>query len=211
MNPQQKKNLVIAAVVIGVLLLGLVGKMLMRKAGERVMDGYIEGRTGVDIDRNGGSTTYTDAEGNKVTYSGDADGTGTVKVQGADGTSGSYEASTGADAKLPAEFPSDFPQMSGATLLSAYGGMEGTQGDRGFQAVWQTDLSVSEAVTFYKAELVKSGWKVVTAAEMGTQTLIAFERDSAAGGDKDGGAISVGAGTDGKTTVTVTLGLHGAR
>lgn len=202
---QKKQTVIIVAVIVGVLLLAAAAKMLVRKAGQRAMDSYIESQTGVDISRGAnGVTTYTDADGNTVSYDGDEQG-GTVNFRGADGETGSYTTSSGANAAVPEGFPRDFPTYSGAALMSAYGGMEG-DGHQGYSLMWQSDASHADVVAFYKSQLAASGWTVSGTFDMGGTTMIAYERGGS-GADKDGGTVNIGT-SDGKTIITVILALH---
>jgi len=204
-KPQNRQAIIIAAIVIGLLLLVGGCKMFMRSMVDRAVENAIESGSGVEVDRRGNTTTYTDKDGNKVTVDGDGSG-GTINFQGSNGEQGSYQMNTGDNAKIPEGFPSSFPVLLGGRLTTSYSGSEGAEGDSGFHLQWEVDGSVADAVAYYQRELAADGWTVVATSDMGAQTIIVFERD-AANGDKDGGSVMVSE-INGKTNVTVNLGVQ---
>lgn len=113
-----------------------------------------------------------------------------------DGKEGKFSYS--AEGELPADFPSDFPLYPGAKLTSSWS----TSGDdgKGISVVWETGDSVDKVRNFYKEKLSSQGWKIDSEFAQEQMQTLSFEKD------KVSGFVGL-AKTDGKLTISVTLGF----
>lgn len=133
----------------------------------------------VDLeDIKNGKINFETAEG-KASLSFDQQA-GTMEVQGADGSTASFGS---------AQIPGWVPAYPGATAEGVYGAETDTDNSGSFS--FTTGDSVNDVFAFYKEQLEGAGFKV-------TENKIS-------GGGAEGGFVS-GESTDGKRTVTLTVG-----
>lgn len=99
---------------------------------------------------------------------------------------------------LPENFPKDFPVYEKAKM-EGYWTASGKSLD-GISAVWKTPDDPAGVITFYKSELLKSGWEMTTVFEdskSGTFTISKENSDGFVGITREGE----------ETTISVTVGL----
>lgn len=173
------KNLwVIIIVAIAILVgLSLLGKYLYQKIAEKAAGTFLSKVTGqnVDIGSNGKDITVKTKEGDLKINSGGS---------------------------LPDSFPKDFPVYPGTTLTGSFSA-SGTGDDKdskGTSIVWETGDDAAKVGAFYKTELPKAGYTILSDYSQDDATTLTFENDSVSG------FIGVGTGNEGKTTISVTVG-----
>ena len=170
------KGLIIL-IIIALILVGLflVGRTLARKIGQGIFSRVLSQVTdsNVKVEGDGDSVTFTGEEG---------------------------EVSFNASGDMPESFPKDFPVYSGATLKSSF---TATGADtKGTSVVWETGDSADKVAGFYKGELVKKGWKIVSTFEQEGTTTLTFEKEGV------GGFLGIAKGEGGKTAISVTVGIE---
>lgn len=201
------KGIVLAAIaVVGLLVLGGIGKLVVGKMASFATRKAIEAGTGVSIDDKGEVTKVKTDQGTvEVKKSGE--NAGTMTVTGKDGQTAQYQFA-GGDGKtvaLPTSFPSDFPVFAGAAATGSFASTDG--GSQSFTVSWDASASVADVKDFYAKELVAKGWRITATTEIeGTVTLV-FERGPEDAPKKDGGWISVST-EDGKTKIALILAIN---
>jgi hypothetical protein len=154
-NKSNKKLITIIVVVVIVLFgLGIVGKIVYRKIGERIASGVFSGLTG--------GAVKVQNDGKKVTYSSDG-----------------KEFVAEAGGKLPDAFPKDFPVYLNAQVISSWTA-KGEQND-GISVIWETTDSAEKVSAFYKEKLAAGGWTINSSFEEKLSTTFSFEKDKNAG------------------------------
>ena len=129
---------------------------------------------GVDIDRNAdGSTTHSNEEGSATVG----------------GTS------------LPSNWPSDVPAYAGAVITYS-GTSNPSTGEAGAAVMFTTKDSTATVATFYKEQLVATGWTISAEANANGMTTLAATKDTRNFGMY---IAPVTAGAD----TTVTIGISG--
>jgi hypothetical protein len=114
---------------------------------------------------------------------------GTMHVETSEGT---FDAGGN---KLPADWPSDAPIYTGATIQYA-ASANPTTGKAGAAVVFMTSDSVQKVSDFYVAQLKEQGWKIEGTVNAGGALTI--------GATKDERSLSlVISGAEGRTTVTM--------
>jgi cytoskeletal protein RodZ len=170
------KGLIIL-IIIAVILVGLflAGKFLARKVGQGIFSRVLSQvtDTNVKVEGDGDSVTFESDEG---------------------------EVSFNASGEMPESFPKDFPVYSGATLKSSFTATG--EDTKGTSVVWETGDSVDKVTDFYKSELVKKGWKVVSTFEQEGTTTLTFEKEGV------GGFLGIAEGEGGKTAISATVGVE---
>jgi cytoskeletal protein RodZ len=134
--------------------------------------------------KTGGNVQIED-QGKKVSYTSDE---------------GNFSAQEGGS--LPDQFPSDFPIYPGATIANSWSA-SGNE-TQGVSVVWDTDASIKDVSDFYNDKLSNGGWKVSGTFTNESSTTISFEKDST------NGFVGITKGENGKTTISVSLGVKPA-
>jgi hypothetical protein len=201
------KGAVVAVIaVVGLLVIGGIGKMIVGKMASFAARKAIEAGTGVSIDAKGDVTRVKTGEGVlEVKKSGE--GAGTMTVTGKDGQTSQVQFA-GGDGKavaLPSAFPSDFPLLSGAQPTGSFAATEGTT--QTFTVSWDSSGSIADAKDFYSKELVAKGWRITGTSEIEGSVMLVFERGPADAEKKDGGWISIST-EEGKTKITTMLSIN---
>lgn len=134
--------------------------------------------------KTGGNVQIED-QGKKVSYTSDE---------------GSFSAQEGGS--LPDQFPSDFPVYPGATIANSWSASGNDT--QGVSVVWETDASIKDVSDFYNEKLSTGGWKVSGTFANDSSTTISFEKDTT------NGFVGITKGEDGKTAISVSLGVKPA-
>lgn len=141
-------KLVLAAVVAAVVVIGGCN-MLMKKAGEKLVEGMIESASDgkADVDMKGdGSMTITTDEGTMTTGN-----------------------------SLPAGWPTDIPMAAGAAVQFS-GAANGMMGADGMAVVMTSEDSTADVAAFYKTALASEGWTVKSTMEAQGSTIYLAEK-----------------------------------
>ncbi len=177
--------IIIVIVILALLLLGWIGSIVIGKVFNFGVRKVIEGTTGVSIEDNGGTITFRE------------EGGGQGRIEVSDGG--------GEEQKLPRDFPSNFPIMSGtkATGTFSLSSAESTS----YTVNWETNASVDAAANFYRDGLSKNGWFISNEASgNGTTTFLFWRGDDEAYPDASGW---VSISTDqGKTQIGLALTVY---
>jgi len=100
---------------------------------------------------------------------------------------------------LPESFPKDFPVVADAKLTDTGHAESGDV--EGISVVYETQTSVSEVMLYYQEELKRLGWEVKRIGEEDSQ-ILSFGKDNISG------FVGVTEETDGKTVISVTMGIE---
>lgn len=189
--------IILLVVIIGLILLGWLASFVIAKVVGTGIKAAIEKSTGVKVDGNGdgGTISFTGADGKKVVIDGNDD-SGSITFTGEDGETATFE---GGSTTLPADFPSNFPVYSGMKVEST--GKSTAQEGTVFMANWTTSAKSTDVSSWYKTEIPKRGWEVVSTTEADGGLMIYFTAPGEAE-KKDGGWMTV-ASDDTNTTVSV--------
>lgn len=207
-GPKLPKGAVIGiAAVVGLAVLGGIGKMVADKVAGYATRAAIESATGVKVDEKGDVTSIKTDEGT-VQVRQEGEGAGTMTFTGADGKTAEFQFSEGGDAKLPAGFPSDFPVMAGAKTTASWAANDGDT--TAFTVGWDLAGSVADAKAFYQSELVKAGWRITATTEIEGSVSFVIERGPEDAENKDGGWLAL-TSEEGKTKAALTLGIRIAK
>jgi len=130
------------------LILSGCGKSVSQIVGEKATEKIIENQTGgkANVDINNGN----------------------VKV---DTKEGSIE--TGANVKLPADFPSDVYVIEGSMVAAM-----SDQANKSFTISIEINKSLEEASTIYQTELKKQGWSITGTMNFGESSSVVAEKDN---------------------------------
>ncbi len=191
-GPKDNKKLIIiiAAVVVGLSVLGWVGNMVVGNLVGFGMRKAIEAGTGMKIDDKGGTVTFQ-GQGGQGTYQfGGNESSGTIKVTDEKGqvteitTQGSGAAKT-----LPSAFPSDFPVMGGMTLDSTT--QQVAPDGSVFIISWKTSSRSTDVAQWETDHLKSAGWNITMSTDTGTESWIYFDRGPADAAQRDGGWFTI--------------------
>ena len=150
-------------IIGGIVILALVGWFLMRGAGS-----LLGAASGVDVDQQGGATTYSNEEGSVT---------------------------VGTAASMPANWPSDAPaNYSGAAIV--YSGTSNPQtGQSGSAVSYTVRASASSVADYYKQQLASAGWAIQGTANVAGAMVISATKDTRTIGayitDTGNGEVSV--------------------
>lgn len=206
--PKLPKGAIIGvAVVVGLVVLGGIGKMVANKMAGYATRAALESATGVKVDEKGDVTSIKTKDG-QVQVTDQGDGAGTMKFTDAEGKVSEFQFSEGGDAKLPTGFPTDFPVMAGAKTTGSWAANDGDM--TAFTVGWDLPGSVADAKAFYQAELVKAGWRITATTEVEGSVSFVFERGPEDADKKDGGWLAL-TQEDGVTKAAITLGIKIAK
>lgn len=109
--------------------------------------------------------------------------------------------SISADETLPEGFPSDFPLYPEAKIVSSFTANGGETS--GMSVVWESTVAPEKIITFYKAELPKGEWKIVSNFDREGSSTISFEKD------KISGFLGIAKGEKELSIISVTIGKKG--
>ncbi len=130
--------------------------------------------------------------GGKVSVTGGGD---KVSFKGEDG-----EVTFDSGGKLPEGFPSDFPVYPGAKVTGSFSA-SGDNNSKGSSVVWETSDDVAKVGGYFKTELPKAGWTISTDYSTAETITLTFEKGAYSG------FLGVTKGSDGKTAISVTIGV----
>lgn len=100
---------------------------------------------------------------------------------------------------LPEGFPEDFPIYAEVKIVSSF---KATQGETdGTSVIWETEDDATKVAGYYKEELAKKGWKIISTFEAEGSTTVTFEKGEVSG------FLGITKGEGGKTAISVTLGV----
>ncbi len=169
-------NLIVIIIIVVLVLVGLtfLGRFIAKKIAQKTTSAFLSGITGqnVNVGGNGDNITVKTDKG---------------------------ELNINSNGSLPSEFPSDFPIYPGSKITGSFS-TTGDKGSKGTSVVWETGDAASKVGEWYKTELPKAGWTVVTTYSQGDSTTLTFEKGNYSG------FIGVTKGSEGKTTISVTVG-----
>jgi len=126
----------------------------------------------------------------------DAQRGGAAAVSSQDGS-----VSVGPATTMPANWPSDVPTYAGASLQYS-GTSNPSTGEAGSAIVFTTKDTADAILTFYKTQLVASGWKIEGEANVSGMTTLGATKDTRNLG------MYIAPSTEGVDT-TVTIGISG--
>ena len=104
------------------------------------------------------------------------------------------ELATGSAAQIPAGFPKDIYVYKGAKVLSSMT-MPGGQ-----MLTLETADPLARVAEAYQKEMTAAGWKQVMAMDNGDSRMLSYARD------KLSAQVTISAGSDAQTTITVMAG-----
>jgi len=118
----------------------------------------------VDVDvKKDGAVTVTSTENGTTSTATFSENGGQVSVKGADGE---MVMTSGADAKIPEDYPKDIPQYAGVKLETVM--------SNATQAIYTTEATTADAldtvVAWYKQQLGAGGWNEEQNVKMGGDT-----------------------------------------
>jgi hypothetical protein len=134
------------------------------------------------------------ATGGDVDFDMDANGEGTIRIQGEDGVEIEYSA--GGSVALPDTWPSDMPIMDDASVTYA-GSVNPGSADGGTMVVFMTDKTPAQVSEYYTQALGDAGWTIVSTVAMGDASMLGVSKDEreasvyAAGGASDGTSVTI--------------------
>ena len=174
---KSNKGLVVI-VIIAVVLIGLVliGQYVAKMVAQKTTGAFLSGVTGQKVNVSG--------DGKDITIKTDK---GELKID--------------SGGSLPDSFPKDFPIYPGAKITGSFStsGTGETNNSKGSSVVWETGDDAAKVAAYFKSELVKAGYKIITEYSQDDNTTLTFEKDSVSG------FIGVG-DSDAKTAISVTIG-----
>ena len=202
-----KKLIIIAAAVIGLAVIGGIGRMIMSRVVNFGVRSAIQAGTGVKIDEKGNAVSFQGKNGEQVQYNVNGN-SGTVTYKGENGETGKVEVQGSGEAKhLPTDFPADFPVMSGLAIDTTYAQSTPGQGST-FMITWTGVAKPDDATGYYRTELEKAGWTKTT--EMSTDqtwTLIYSRKPDPAKDATDTATINIEQKTEGNYVLNLGLQL----
>ncbi len=154
-------------IIGGIVILLLLGWLVTRGLGGAMLAG-----SGVNVNSGpGGSTTYTDNQGNSVTVGG--------------GT-------------MPASWPPDAPGNYPGASISYSGDSNPQTGQAGAAVVYTTRAAAQSVVEYYKTQLAQDGWTISGTANTGGATVLSATKGTRTFGvyivDSGNGSVSVTVG-----------------
>lgn len=99
--------------------------------------------------------------------------------------------------KIPSQFPKDFPIPPSASLVSSWSNED--KNNLGVSVIWTSGEPYEAVVDFYKSQLEKNGYKILTEFNNKPSYAISFSKADMSG--------YVGIAQSDKTTISVTVGL----
>lgn len=136
-------------VAMGAVLFSIgCGKKVEDKVGEKILEKIIENKS------NGAA---------KVDLA-----KGTMKIESDQGT---ISVASGGSAKIPDNFPSDVFVYKPATIGSV------VEAQQGVTLAMKTTKEIGEVTEAYKTAMTGKGWKQKSAADMGTYSMLVYEKD----------------------------------
>jgi hypothetical protein len=143
-----KRNVIIAMVVVGVLVLGGITRSIEHRVGNSLAERAIEASTGgkVNVDSDNGSVTVKTDQGTWSTSD-----------------------------KLPSDWPTDVPVYPGATVQGSVAAQGQTAGH--YVGLVTSD-DAAKAIAWYKGELAAKGWKVTAEVNTAQGNMLSAEKDS---------------------------------
>ncbi|OGG02516.1 hypothetical protein A2Z33_01825 [Candidatus Gottesmanbacteria bacterium RBG_16_52_11] len=168
----------VVLLVLAGIVMTFFGSLFATGIGGALLKKGIESKTGVKVDSDKGSMTFTDKETGQ-----------TVNV--------------GADQKLPDNFPKDFPIYPGVKFTGSMSGNNQKQDSKGFWVVMSTGDSVDQVKEFYDAQLETSGWEVANTMTAGSLVSWTVKK-----GTLEGAVSVTRGEQDSETAITVTLGSY---
>ena len=190
-----KWAIVLIVVVLGLGLLGAVAATLLGGIAAYGVKKAME-KNGVQIDQRSGTYTVNTNDG-KMNYQRNPDGSVNATFQDTNGATSTYSQGAGA----MADFPSDFPVFTGATVTSSMKTQE--SGKNMHIVTWSTGAPVADVKAYYVPALEAKGWKITTNSDINDTSYIAFSRPT---GD-DGGTVQITRVDEGTTSINVTLAV----
>jgi len=184
-NAKQTKGLpIIAKVAIGCviilaiigIIMTLAGKLLVSKFGGNLIKKGIENQTGIKVDTEKESLSFTD----KKTGS-------TINV--------------GGEQKLPDNFPQDFPIYEGAKVTGSLTGNDKLNESTGIWVVMNTPDDISKVKAFYENNLSGKGWSVNNTMTVNDTVTWTVSR-----GNLSGNVMLTADKNENKTVITISLG-----
>lgn len=176
-EPKGKSNKTIIIIVVAVIALVVLGLI-----GRMVQRRIAQGMAGSFLSAMTGGKVGVSTDKNKVTLKSDE---------------GEFSFQEGG--KLPEEFPSDFPIYPGAKITSSWT----SSGDdaKGISVVWETNDSPDKVANYYKSSIESKGWKTTASFSSEGTTTYSFEKGESTG------FVGIAKGEEGKTTISVTIGV----
>lgn len=117
---------------------------------------------------------------------------GQVNIKTKDGTA---SLTSGKNAKIPDDFPSDIYLYKGAGVKMA------VQVPQGHSVVLTSKDAIQKVVDTYKKEMKANGWEQKAAMDMGAQTMLSFTK-------KERSAVFMCATENNETVINITAGKN---
>jgi hypothetical protein len=176
----------VVILVIGSLIMSIAAKAIFSKFGTSLMKKGIESKTGMKIDSEGKSLSFTDQKTGQ-----------TVNI---------------GDQKIPDNFPKDFPLYPGAKFTGSLSGNNNKEKSQGFWLVLSTDDSTAKVKSYYEAEFKKNNWVTENTMNANETILWTVTKNNLTGtvslspGDKKTDTvITIMLGTSDQTSTTKNL------
>jgi len=100
---------------------------------------------------------------------------------------------------LPETFPQDFPLYPGTTFINAW---EATGNQtQGHSALWESTDSPDKITAFFESQLTQNEWQITASNKEENFATISFQKE------KTSGFVGIARDGEGKTMITVTLGV----
>lgn len=173
-----KKSFPLPLIILLVLALAgiLIYKFFYTKIQSRIA-GYLVSKS---LSKQLDGDVKIEEDGEKVSYKGE-----------------DFEFSYDSGGELPEDFPKDFPVYKNATLISKWSSTD--KEESGTSVMWETEDSVAKVSDFYKEELVKAGWKIISTFSQEESSIFTIEKEETEG------YLAI-AKTDNKVNISITFG-----
>lgn len=102
---------------------------------------------------------------------------------------------------LPDEFPGTFPVYQNAELENSW--TASGNATKGISVIWSTGDSVSDVYEYYLAQLEDNSWEILSQFQEEDSNTITFEKEGVSG------FVGITTGEEGKTLISVTMGIGG--
>ena len=174
---EEKKSKTTLLIIIALIILALLFGMRSFFSPDRVAERMLEQATGgkVDIDRDGETvnTTVVGDDGSKMNIS-------------------------SGNTSLPDGWPASVPVIPDAKVASS-ASAPNSDGGTAYTVSYETDMSVADAVSFYKDAFSRDGWTITATLNQGDGTMFVASR-----GEEDGATVQIGSGDQG-TSVNMSV------
>lgn len=154
-SKKSKKGIIIIVIIVVVLVgLVLIGQYISKMVAQKASSAFLSGVTGQNVNVSGGENV-------------------TIKT-------GDGEVNINSDGKVPDSFPKDFPIYPNSKVTGSFS-TNGKDDTKGSSVVWESSDTTAKVSEFYKNELPKAGYTIVTDYTSGDTMTLTFEKSGTSG------------------------------